>query len=67
MTKNERGVPWVSSVALHPRIVHSGDKLSPPTDEAHLHHLAHEQCFIANSIKTDVTVAGDNDGPEHDA
>lgn len=56
MTKNEKGVPWVSSVKLHPRIVYSGAKLPTPADEQHLHHLAHEQCFIANSIKTQVTV-----------
>jgi organic hydroperoxide reductase OsmC/OhrA len=56
MTKNERSVPWVSSVALHPRIVYSGDKRPTPAEEKHLHHLAHEQCFIANSIKTVVTV-----------
>ena len=56
MTKNDRGVPWVSSVTLHPQIVFSGDKRPLPTDEELLHHLAHEQCFIANSIKTQVTV-----------
>jgi organic hydroperoxide reductase OsmC/OhrA len=58
MTKNQQGVPWVSSVMLHPQIAYSGDKLPLPADEARLHHLAHEQCFIANSIKTEVTVAG---------
>ena len=58
MTRNERGVPWVSTVTLHPRIVHSGEKLPAPADEERLHHLAHEQCFIANSIKTEVKVAG---------
>jgi organic hydroperoxide reductase OsmC/OhrA len=58
MTKNEKGVPWVSSVTLHPRIAYSGAKLPTPADEEHLHHLAHEQCFIANSIKTQVTVNG---------
>jgi organic hydroperoxide reductase OsmC/OhrA len=58
MSKNERGVPWVSSVTLHPQIAYSGDKRPTPADEAHLHHLAHEQCFIANSIKTEVTVQG---------
>jgi organic hydroperoxide reductase OsmC/OhrA len=56
MTKNEKGVPWVSSVTLHPQIAYSGEKLPTPADEEHLHHLAHEQCFIANSIKTSVTV-----------
>ena len=58
MTKNERGVLWVSAVSLQPRIAYSGDKLPTPADEERLHHIAHEQCFIANSIKTEVTVAG---------
>jgi organic hydroperoxide reductase OsmC/OhrA len=58
MTKNEKGVPWMSSVALHPKIIYSGDKLPIPADEERLHHAAHEQCFIANSIKTEVTVTG---------
>jgi organic hydroperoxide reductase OsmC/OhrA len=56
MTKNEKGVLWVSSVILQPKIAYSGDKLPSPADEERLHHLAHEQCFIANSIKTEVTV-----------
>jgi len=62
MAKNERGVPWVSSVTLHPQIAYSGDKIPTPADEERLHHMAHEQCFIANSIKTEVTVGGA--GPE---
>lgn len=57
MSKNDRGVPWVSSVTLHPKIAYSGDKLPTPADKDRLHHLAHEQCFIANSIKTEVTVS----------
>jgi organic hydroperoxide reductase OsmC/OhrA len=58
MTENQKGAAWVSSVVLHPKIAYSGDKLPTPADEARLHHLAHEQCFIANSIKTEVTVGG---------
>jgi organic hydroperoxide reductase OsmC/OhrA len=58
MTKNEKGVPWISSVTLRPKIAYSGDKLPTPADQERLHHLAHEQCFIANSIKTQVTVTG---------
>jgi organic hydroperoxide reductase OsmC/OhrA len=56
MTKNEKGVPWVSLVTLHPRMVWSGE--TKPTDEHidALHHEAHEQCFIAASIKTEVRV-----------
>ena len=56
MTKNEKGVPWISAVTLHPRITYSGGKLPSPADEEHLHHAAHEQCFIANSVKTNVSV-----------
>ena len=58
MAKNEKGIPWVASVVLHPQIAYSGPKLPTPADEEKLHHLAHEHCFIANSIKTAVTVGG---------
>jgi organic hydroperoxide reductase OsmC/OhrA len=56
MTKNERGVFWVSSVVLHPRITYSGAKTPSREEEEQLHHAAHEQCFIANSVKTDIRV-----------
>src|SRR5580658_8214798 len=56
MTKNAQGVPWVSSVTLNPWIAFSGSKLPATADEQRLHHLAHEQCFSANSIKTEVAV-----------
>lgn len=56
MTKNENGVYWVSHIELRPQIVYSGDKTPTPAEETDLHHHAHEQCFIANSVKSDVTV-----------
>jgi organic hydroperoxide reductase OsmC/OhrA len=55
MTKNEKGASWVSSVALHPQIFYGG-KAPNAEEEAHLHHQAHEQCFIANSVKTEIAV-----------
>ena len=58
MTKNEKGVAWISSVVLHPTIAFSGQKLPTPADLERLHHLAHQQCFIANSVKTSITVGG---------
>ena len=57
MTKNDKGVAWIGSVKLQPRIVYSGPKRPAPAEEEHLHHLAHENCFIANSVKTEITVA----------
>jgi organic hydroperoxide reductase OsmC/OhrA len=59
MTKNEKGVLWLSSAKLQPKITYSGEKLPTDDDIEHLHHLAHEQCFIANSVKTEITVATD--------
>ena len=56
MTKNEWGVPWVSRIRLNPKIGFGGEKVPTHEDEERLHHQAHEQCFIANSIKTEVTV-----------
>jgi organic hydroperoxide reductase OsmC/OhrA len=56
MAKNEKGVPWVSAVKLHPKIAYSGEKIPTAADEERLHHLAHEQCYIANSVRTEVTV-----------
>ncbi|HTD66858.1 MAG TPA: OsmC family protein [Candidatus Limnocylindria bacterium] len=61
MAKNERGVPWVSAATLHPRITWSGEKVPTAGELEQLHHRAHEGCFIANSIKTAVTV----EAPSH--
>jgi organic hydroperoxide reductase OsmC/OhrA len=61
MTPNERRVPWVSSVTLNPKIVYGGDKRPTPEEESRLHHQAHDGCFIAQSVKTDVKVAGISD------
>lgn len=65
MTKNENKIPWVSEVSLHPRIVYSGGKTPSRADEERLHHLAHEQCFIANSIKTHVKICADSNESSH--
>ena len=55
LEKNEQGKPWVARVLLRPRITFDGT--APAAAElAALHHVAHEECFIANSVKTDVKV-----------
>jgi len=55
-TKNERKVPWISTVTLNPRVAYGGTKRPTVAEEEHLHHEAHAQCFIANSVKTEVIV-----------
>ena len=56
MTRHGAGVPWISLITLHPKIAYSGRKLPTPVDEDELHRLAHEQCYLANSVKTDVKI-----------
>ena len=58
MTKNEHGKLWVSKVTLHPAITFSGDKRPSASELDALHHLAHEECYIANSVKSEVVVQG---------
>ena len=46
---------WMSRVTLRPAVTFSGK--SPSKEEhAALHEKAHEKCFIANSVKTEVRV-----------
>ena len=56
MTRNEQGVPWVSTVVLTPRITYGGAVPPAETQVDLLHHAAHEQCFIANSVRTAIVV-----------
>ena len=58
MTKNERGKLWVSKVMLRPAIAFAGEKRPTKEQFDELHHLAHEECFIANSVKSEVIVQG---------
>jgi len=56
LAKNQQGMSWVSRVVLAPRIVWLGE-LRPDEDQLEqLHAEAHLQCFIANSVKTQISV-----------
>ncbi len=57
MAKNDAGKLTVTKVTLTPRIVFSGDKRPSEADIAALHHTSHEECFIANSVTTEVVTA----------
>jgi len=55
MEKNDQGRLAVTKVTLRPVIAYSGRQ--PTAAEAEdLHHGAHEDCFIANSVKTEIVV-----------
>src|SRR5688500_16441056 len=58
MTEGDGGKQWVSKITLDPKIEWSGET-QPTADEiAEMHHAAHEACYIANSIKSEVVVEG---------
>jgi organic hydroperoxide reductase OsmC/OhrA len=46
----------VTKVALHPRIEWEGTVPDPAKLDA-MHHEAHAVCYIANSVRTEITVA----------
>ena len=50
------GKQAITKVVLHPQIEWIGEAPEKAKLD-HLHHEAHEVCFIANSVKTQVTVA----------
>jgi organic hydroperoxide reductase OsmC/OhrA len=55
MEKNAEGRLAVTRVALRPEIAYAG-RAPTPAEAAHLHHEAHDACFIANSVKTEIVV-----------
>ena len=57
MEKNADGKMAITRVELRPQIRWHGDRIPSAEELDKMHHSAHENCFIANSVKTDVTVA----------
>ncbi len=56
MAKNAEGRIAITRVTLRPAVDFSGECLPSRTDIEHLHHDAHEACFIANSVKSEVRI-----------
>jgi organic hydroperoxide reductase OsmC/OhrA len=53
LASNSDGKLAMTQVTLHPKLVFAGKRPSADQHEA-MHHEAHEECFIASSVKTDV-------------
>lgn len=54
MEKNAEGKVAMTVVTLRPDATFSGERQPTREELDRLHHEAHEACFIANSVKTDV-------------
>src|ERR1044072_1361735 len=47
---------WMARVVLRPKVTFGEDVQVSADLLHHIHHRAHDECFIANSVKTNVTV-----------
>jgi organic hydroperoxide reductase OsmC/OhrA len=54
MARNGSGKMAMTQVTLRPSAVFSGARLPTREQIEELHHRAHEECFIANSVTTEV-------------
>lgn len=54
MGRNSAGNIAMTKVTLRPEVLFSGTKLPTTEQLERMHHASHEQCFIANSVNTEV-------------
>jgi organic hydroperoxide reductase OsmC/OhrA len=54
MARNAAGKMAMTQVTLRPQVVFVGDPLPTDDEIAAMHHEAHDECFIANSVTTEV-------------
>jgi organic hydroperoxide reductase OsmC/OhrA len=56
LEKNAGGKLAITRVELRPKIAWSDDRKPSAEELDRMHHAAHENCFVANSVKTEVKV-----------
>ena len=54
MAKDGKGKLAMTEVTLRPQVRYGGKRFPTADEAAAMHHEAHETCFIASSVKTDV-------------
>ena len=56
MAADVNGRQWISKITLVPKIEWGGEVLPTSEEIDILHHKAHKECYIANSIKAEIVV-----------
>lgn len=56
LERDADGRTWMTRVTLRPAIRFAGERQPTAADLEAMHHEAHDKCYIANSVKTDVRV-----------
>ena len=54
--KNERGKTMVSKITLRPKVMFGSDNAPDTETLKGMHQKAHENCFVANSLLTEVVL-----------
>ena len=54
--KNEKQRMAVTTVYLRPNISFNGDNIPDKTIVDEMHHRAHQECFISNSVLTEIVI-----------
>ena len=54
MQRNAAGKMAMTRVTLRPQVIFGGARIPTPEQLHALHHQAHDECFIANSVHTEV-------------
>ena len=60
--KGADGRIQMTRVVLKPFIVFAGDKRPTEVDVEAIHHKAHEACYIANTVKSEIVIEGSCEG-----
>ena len=56
LEKDAAGRMAMTNITLRPEIVFAGGSWPDEDEIAELHHEAHDKCYIANSLKTEITI-----------
>lgn len=62
MAKNEQGRLAITRITLRPAVRFGGTKQPTAAELEQLHHRAHEECYIANSLRSEVVCEPVNEG-----
>lgn len=56
LVREPDGKEWIKHVTLRPEIIFHGTKRPAAAEVEEMHHLSHEACYIANSVKSEVRI-----------
>jgi organic hydroperoxide reductase OsmC/OhrA len=58
MGRRSDGGEWIARIDLSPDVIFAGAKVPIESDVQELHRLAHESCFIAASVRSEIVIRG---------